>query len=323
MAEYIDNTYVALDGVLLTYTGSDISLKIPCQLDGEDIRTIGGGSVMESKELQQAVVPDGVTEIGPRAFASCPKLMNVYVPYSVASYAKNAFLNCPNLVNLCIYNIPLEERKYRDLLAASRLTRGQTYISPVFPKDKRINDALAAADFSPASLIGDGIPRLFTSQSLADDMGFPSLQRNLDGFGFGDEERYMTETSAFLKLIAGKDVFGTDAASEKINDRYIKTGKTPDIRKTAVFTFDDGKTKTESGMYVITANVKIGYHFWQSKVPVILNGKQYYIYRRHYLSSQGANYIRRDAALFYDGKPVTNRQEARRVYAKYKLLSIL
>ena len=68
----------------------------------------------------------------------------------------------------------------------------------------------------------------------------------------------------------------------------------------------------------------IGYHFWQSLVPVNYDGKLYYIYRRHFLSSKtNLNYIRNDVKVVSDTGENVILEEARRVYAKYKLLSIL
>ena len=75
---------------------------------------------------------------------------------------------------------------------------------------------------------------------------------------------------------------------------------------------------------MINATLKIGYFFWQSAQSVIYDKKQYYIYRRYYLSSDPEiEYVRRDIAAYSEKGLVTNREEAQNVYAKYKLLSIL
>ena len=324
MSNYLDGTYAAIDGVLLSYEGKDISLKLPGRLANIDIHTIGDGAVMESANLQQVVVPAGVKQIGNNSFSNCKQLMNAYIPYSVTSFSENAFRNCPKLTNLCIYGIEVDEQGYRDLRASSRRVNGSIYLTPFFPSFKSVSDAASSTDAGLANHIQSGITRLFTSQSLEEENGAESLQRNLDGFNFESEDRYMTETKGFLGLIANKSVLDIDNISEEKNDQFLKADKIPPIEKTAIFTFDDSKTKPENGKYIIFANIKIGYHFWQSKVPVILSGKTYYIYRRHYLSSKpNLNYIRRDAAVFSDKGLVSNKKEAQEVYAKYKLLSIL
>jgi hypothetical protein len=94
--------------------------------------------------------------------------------------------------------------------------------------------------------------------------------------------------------------------------------------KTIIFTFDDTKTREEKGKVFIHATLKIGYFFWQSAQPVIYEKKQYYIYRRYYLSDDPEiGYVRRDIAAYSQRGLVNNRVEAQNVYAKYKLLSIL
>ena len=324
MGNYIDGTYAALDGVLLSYEGKDISLQLPAQLANMNIHTIGDGAVMESANLQQVVVPDGVKRIGNNSFSGCSQLMNAYVPYSVTSFAENAFHNCSKLTNLYIYGMALNEQRYRDLKAFSRRVNGSMYLAQSFPDFKRVKDAVSSTDADASNSIQSGITRLFTSQSLEEEKGAASLQRNLDGFGFESEEQYMTETNEFLRLIADKNACDVDVLSEEQNDQFLRSEKFPPIEKTAVFTFDDSKTKLENGKYSVFANIKIGYHFWQSKVPIILSGNTYYIYRRHYLSSKpNLNYIRRDVAVFTSKGLVVNRREAQEVYAKYKLLSIL
>ena len=324
MGNYLDGTYAAIDGVLLSYEGKDISLKLPGRLANMDIHTVGDGAVMESLNLQQVVIPGGVRRIGNNSFSGCNQLMNAYVPYSVTSFAENAFRNCPKLTNLYIYGMELNEQRYRDLRASSRRVNGSIYLAHSFPYFRRVRDAVASTDADSANYVQSGITRLFTSQSLEEENGAASLQRNLDGFGFDSDDQYMTETSEFLRLIADKSVYDVDTLSEEKNDQFLKSEKYPPIEKTAVFTFDDSKTKLENGKYRLFADIKIGYHFWQSKVPVIISGNTYYIYRRHYLSSKpNLNYVRRDVAVFTNKGLVSNRREAQEVYAKYKLLSIL
>ena len=82
--------------------------------------------------------------------------------------------------------------------------------------------------------------------------------------------------------------------------------------------------RKEKGKVFIHATLKIGYFFWQSAQPVIYEKKQYYIYRRYYLSDDPEiGYVRRDIAAYSQKGLVNNRVEAQNVYAKYKLLSIL
>ena len=324
MGNYLDKTYAAIDGILLSYEGKDVHLKIPPRLDNMEIHTIGNGAVMESENLQQVIVPDGIKRIGENSFSGCDQLVDAYLPYSVTSFALNAFRDCPKLSNLFIYGIELNEQKYRDLRDSSRRVNDSVYLAQYFPDLGGVKDAVASTDARTANYIQSGITRLFVFQSLQENTGEASLRRGLGGIGFESKDRYVTETGEFLRLIADQNVYDADALSEEKNDRFLKSEKFPTIEKTAVFTFDDSKTKRENGKYIIIADIKIGYHFWQSKVPVNLYGNNYYIYRRHYLTSRPElNYIREDVAVFTNKGIVSNRKEAQEVYAKYKLLSIL
>ena len=324
MGNYLDKTYAAVDGVLLSYAGNDVSLKLPGRLANMEIHTIGDGAVMESGGLQQVVVPAGVKRIGKNSFSSCGSLTNVYIPYTVTAYSENAFKNCPKLENLYIYGLELSERRYKELKASSARVNGSVYLAHSFPHIRRAKDAVSTTDAGPANYIQNGIKRLFTSQNPAEENGAASLYRSLDGFSFDKEDQYTTETSEFMKLLSDENAYYSDAVSEEKNDQFLRSEKYPPIEKTAVFTFDDSKTRTEHGKYVITAAIKFGYHFWQSKVPVVVYGNTYYIYRRHYLScGPGLNYLRRDAAIFSERGIISDKREAREIYAKYKLLSIL
>ena len=88
-----------------------------------------------------------------------------------------------------------------------------------------------------------------------------------------------------MKLIRSGEELPEDREAEKKNDVFSKNEKYPEIKKTALFTFDDSKTKLEDDKYFLWVTIRIGYHFWQSAVPLVFRGERYFIYRRHYLSS--------------------------------------
>lgn len=324
MGNYMDRKYAAVDGVLLSYNGNDTALKLPARLADMDIHTIGAGAVMESQSLQQVVIPKSVRKIAGDAFNRCAHLVKAYVPYSVNTISDSAFRNCSDLTDLYIYGIELDEQRYRDLLASSRRGNGSNYLTHYFPDLKTVRQAVSASDARPASCVHDGIAKLFTSYNYTGERGMDSLQRKLDGFAFESEERHLTETEEFIRLIADDNNFVYDKRAEEINDASMKKDVPQKYEKTAVFTFDDSKTKHENGRHIVFADIRIGYHFWQSKVRVNLSGDTYYVYRRHYLSSvPESSYTRRDVAVFSETGLVTDRKAAEEVYAKYKLLSIL
>ena len=58
----------------------------------------------ENTEITNLVIPDGVTSIGSRAFASCTGLTSVTIPNSVTSIGSSAFSSCKGLTSVTIPN---------------------------------------------------------------------------------------------------------------------------------------------------------------------------------------------------------------------------
>ena len=56
----------------------------------------------DNKELQEAVIPEGVTEIGIEAFWGCSSLTSVTIPKGVTEIGANAFLDCSRLTSVTI-----------------------------------------------------------------------------------------------------------------------------------------------------------------------------------------------------------------------------
>ena len=92
MGNYMDNTYLAIDGVIVSYSGSDDVLTVPSRLIQMDIVRIGDGSFMDSR-MSKVIISDGIKEIGKNAFSKCCNLKEVVIPASVTTVCSNAFTN--------------------------------------------------------------------------------------------------------------------------------------------------------------------------------------------------------------------------------------
>lgn len=68
---------------------------------GNDKQTVIG---VTNEDMEECVVPDGVTGIGDQAFSSCEKLTVVTLPNSVKSIGIRAFSDCEKLKNITIPN---------------------------------------------------------------------------------------------------------------------------------------------------------------------------------------------------------------------------
>ena len=74
---------------------SDRILSLPRALKRIDAEAFAGANI------QQAIIPDALTEIGARAFGNCSNLLIVSIPDGVVSIADDAFAGC-NTKYLCI-----------------------------------------------------------------------------------------------------------------------------------------------------------------------------------------------------------------------------
>ena len=324
MGEYFDSAYVAADGIILFYEDDDVSLQIPGKMGDMDIHTIGDGAFMQSDTIQYVNLPFGIKNIGKNAFKGCRNLACLNIPVTAETFGEYAFTECPDLKHIRIYSYEVDEQKYLEMKASWRCSNNSVYIASDFSDDKRLKDAVSAASVGPANMIQDGIARLF----MADNPNKYNKDtiRNMKQSCFAYDKRspYISESDSIKDLLNNPDFAETDALSEDKNDHFLKSENTPEIEKTAILTFDDTKTKYENERYYLLLDIVIGYHFWQSLIPVNFDGKLYYIYRRHFLSSKtNLNYIRNDVRVVDGSGENLVMEEARKVYAKYKLLSIL
>ena len=329
MGEYFDKAYVAADGVILFYEDDDVSLNIPGRLGDMDIHTIGDGAFMESKSLMYAYIPAGVKTLGDKAFYRCRELKSIAVPRTLKEAGENAFGECPYLRTIRIVDFELDEEKYLEYKSRFMCANGSVYIAPSFPDDEQAKALVSAASVEAANPIKDGIIRLFSADSAASSASsgkklLSLIDKKQESFSFGQRDPYVSELDSVKELIKNPGLYDADIISEEKNDRFLKSDKVPEVQKTAIFTFDDSKTGLKNGKYHILADIMIGYHFWPSVVPVALDGKMYYIYRRHILSGEpGLNYIRHDSGVFSAQGGYVENEEEWLVNAKYRLLSIL
>jgi len=65
-------------------------------IDGIEIKNIGGFAFCECNSLTSITIPDGVTSIGIDAFEDCANLTSITIPNSVTSIGEYAFTACNN-----------------------------------------------------------------------------------------------------------------------------------------------------------------------------------------------------------------------------------
>ena len=332
MSEYFGSTYAAADGIILSYTGSDVSLSVPQTLADMPIVRIGDGAFMESAKLRRVFLPDGIREIGSQAFRSCRELREVSISGSDTSFGERAFTACPKLGALSFSDFPVSASIYATLKTASQRVNGTQYLARTFPDDKRLRAALSSTGIPPATLVPDGLRRLFVHWDPDEPSNASELESANDLFAFGDAD-HASAADELAALVRGGASIGSDRETERKNDVFERTEKRPLPVKTAVFSFDDAKTRRESGGYRLSVRISIGCHYWLSAVQIRFHEKTYYICRRHDLAAEpDFLYTRREFAVFSGdtslSRPlgdalVTNTNLVREIYAKYRLMSIL
>ena len=324
MENYMDGSFVVTNNTIIAYTGQHPTLKVPGRFADIEVSRIGDGSFMESNKLQCVVLPPQTKEIGNQAFSKCPVLTSAFVPGGLTDVGSSAFGWCQVLSDITIYGLELTADEYRTYKATSNRNNDGIYVLHQIPKHAIVNQLVSSiSNAKPAYKIPNEIPSLFQMVELDEQKGKFSLEKNVPVIGFSVPSVPTTENLAFHEHLRRGAAEVYNETAEQKNDWYVRVGKIPTKEKTIIFTFDDTKTKEDKGTFIINATLKIGYFFWQSAQPVVYSKKQYYVYRRHYLSSDPEIEYVRDIAVYSDKGLVTNREEAQNVYAKYKLLSIL
>lgn len=325
MENYMDETFVVAHNTIISYNGQHPAVKVPERFGDIPPVRIGDGSFMESNALQCVVLPPTTKEIGAKAFYGCSALTNVFVPSDLTRIDGDALARCDNLSDITIYNVELTAHEYHVLKNDANRTEEGVYVLHEMPRLEPVQRILASGGIpQPACCVPHELTALFQLVGMDEQRGKFSLDKNIPVFGFQIPSTPVTESKAFCQHVQSGVAEVYDSDVEQKNDWYVRTGKTPTIMKTTLFTFDDTLTKEQNGKFLIRATLKIGYFFWQSAQSVIYDRKRYFVYRRYYLSANPeVKYIRRDIAIYAGERLVTNREEAQKVYAKYKLLSIL
>jgi hypothetical protein len=100
-AEY-ETAHDKSGGLVITrYKGAGGSVTIPATIAGRKVTAIGE-MAFDSSEITKVVIPEGVTEIGSMAFATCHSLTDVVLPRGLTAIRDGAFSRCEQLRNITI-----------------------------------------------------------------------------------------------------------------------------------------------------------------------------------------------------------------------------
>ena len=89
---------------LVEYTGKSTSVKIPSEVKGVPITSIGEWAFSDNKNLKSITIPSTVTKIGEAAFNNCSSLTKVSLPKGLKKISASAFWYCTGLKQVFIYD---------------------------------------------------------------------------------------------------------------------------------------------------------------------------------------------------------------------------
>ena len=96
------------NATIIAYSGSAGEVEIPSLIDGNAVKTIGGGSTPifggANSTVTKVTVPENVTAIAPNAFKNCTSLSQILLPSSVKTIEEYSFQNCSGLKSIKIPN---------------------------------------------------------------------------------------------------------------------------------------------------------------------------------------------------------------------------
>ena len=92
-----------ITGVVLTrYYGKDTRVKVPAKFGGYPVRSLNQTFNLGNKDIVEAIIPEGVNEIGLWCFMDCSKLKRVIIPNTVKRITVGAFECCTSLKSIDI-----------------------------------------------------------------------------------------------------------------------------------------------------------------------------------------------------------------------------
>jgi len=75
-------------------------LVIPSSYNGLPVTYISQGAFQGCNSLTSAIIPNGITNVGPVAFSNCTSLTSVTLPETLTNVGMGAFMGCTNLNNI-------------------------------------------------------------------------------------------------------------------------------------------------------------------------------------------------------------------------------
>ena len=325
METYIDKNYAVTANTICSFFGFDEVLTVPGKVALVDIKAIGHGAFYGNKKLNTAIVPKEIESLGECSFCECDGLKKVIFDGTPKSVGNRAFFSCHSLYEIELRNFFVSKSVYEDMRTNSTTLSDGITVTARVPGELLPKGLLESLGTKyPAANIPLDVSELFYRVNPKDTAQFRNLFNEIQVFAGNQNNEAVREHQAFLKHIQGIVPETLSPLSEKANDDLIKSEESCNPEDVVIFTFNDTETRKAKNGYLLHVTLKIGHFFWQSAKKVICNGQEYFVYRRHHLTHKPEmEYIRQDVAIYTKNGLLNNKEEAKKVYAKYRLLSFI
>lgn len=307
-------------------------LNIPASVEGILVENIGNKTICNMHFAEEMEFPSTVKRVGKENFSGCNKLKRICFN-SVPEFQPDSFSlwNCKEFSEVVFRNVSLSAQAYEELKKNCLHTADGLYVPLSFPETIFPETLKVLGGTSYGYAFVDYIPRtvrrlfLLDNETQQDRWKNDFFARKLSCIDFVKKRRYCTEEEAFFDCVLHSQSEERFQETEWRDDMAFRDTS---IRRTRsplyIITFNDKATKTENGRCLVTFSFLVRTVFWQSSAKVFVDGKIYYVYRRHYARPDGCGkFERRDMAVYGENGLVTDRNEAIKVYEKYRLLSLL
>lgn len=87
---------------VVSYTGSDKAVKVPSEIDGLTVTSIGNNAFADNTSIESVTIPATVVSVGTGCFKNCVMLKKAVIPFSVEVIGASAFENCMDLVTVSL-----------------------------------------------------------------------------------------------------------------------------------------------------------------------------------------------------------------------------
>lgn len=331
----IKDEYTVFGDTILVYNGDKEDLIIPSVIDGQPIRAIGDGAFISCNNTRRIQISEGIKSIGQQAFKNCRKLVSLTVPASVNDCDILAFLGLDEMNMLQVVRKVSRENYNR--IKENNIEMDNHVILMANPHSEIEDLNCIYEGLKRTVKFAEGISlnmgRLYLDfskefeqkkQTFDSDAKFEySLPEKWTSFDLKRGMERVHEKQAFLQKIRENVSEPFSAESEEMDDKYERLGNARKIENTAIVFMDDNETKILGDEVTISLQIRWGKWYWQSSKRIVFEGKDYYVYRRQYLTSdEKTPFARREVCIFDENGIVSDKKIIGAIYGKYYLLSM-